>query len=156
MYRFCAAPELAVAAASSPDRDQRIAGVRRFSRFYTRQIGLLQDGMLASPFSLAEARVLYELAQRRTTTASALAGELGLDPGYLSRMLRGFSERGLIAKSAAPDDRRQTLLSLTARGRKAYAPLEKGSNAVVAGMLDALPGADQHRGLAGTGPRCTV
>ena len=95
MYRFCAAPELAVAAASSPDRDQRIAAVRRFSRFYTRQIGLLQDGMLASPFSLAEARVLYELAQRRTTTASALAGELGLDPGYLSRMLRGFSQRGL-------------------------------------------------------------
>jgi DNA-binding MarR family transcriptional regulator/N-acetylglutamate synthase-like GNAT family acetyltransferase len=107
--------------------------------------------MLASPFSLAEARVLYELAQRRTTTASALAGELGLDPGYLSRMLRGFSERGLIAKSAAPDDRRQTLLSLTARGRKAYAPLEKGSNAVVAGLLDALPVADQDRVVAAMG-----
>jgi DNA-binding MarR family transcriptional regulator/N-acetylglutamate synthase-like GNAT family acetyltransferase len=144
---------LAVAATApqSPDRDQRIAAVRRFSRFYTRQIGLLQDGMLASPFSLAEARVLYELAQRRTTTASALAGELGLDPGYLSRMLRGFSERGLIAKSAAPDDRRHTMLSLTARGRKAYAPLEKGSNAVVAGMLDALPVADQDRVVAAMG-----
>jgi len=142
---------VAATAPLSHDRDQRIAAVRRFSRFYTRQIGLLQDGMLASPFSLAEARVLYELAQRRTTTASALAGELGLDPGYLSRMLRGFSERGLIAKSAAPDDRRQTLLSLTARGRKAYAPLEKGSNEVVAGMLDALPVADQDRVVAAMG-----
>jgi len=140
-----------VAVPASHDRHQRIAAVRRFSRFYTRQIGLLQDGMLASPFSLAEARVLYELAQRRTTTASALAGELGLDPGYLSRMLRGFSERRLIAKSAAPDDRRQTMLSLTARGRKAYAPLEKGSNAVVAGMLDALPVADQDRVVAAMG-----
>jgi DNA-binding MarR family transcriptional regulator/GNAT superfamily N-acetyltransferase len=144
---------LAVAATAllPHDRDQRIAAVRRFSRFYTRQIGLLQDGMLASPFSLAEARVLYELAQRRTTTASALAGELGLDPGYLSRMMRGFSERGLIAKSAAPDDRRHTMLSLTARGRKAYAPLEKGSNAVVAGMLDALPVAEQDRVVAAMG-----
>jgi DNA-binding MarR family transcriptional regulator/N-acetylglutamate synthase-like GNAT family acetyltransferase len=134
--------------AASPDLDQRVAAVRRFSRFYTRQIGLLQDGMLASPFGLAEARVLYELAQRQTTTASALAAELGLDPGYLSRMLRGFSERGLIAKTAAPDDRRQTLLSLTARGRKAYAPLEKGSNEVVAHMLGALPVAEQDRVVA--------
>jgi len=142
---------LAVAVPASHDRHQRIAAVRRFSRFYTRQIGLLQDGMLASPFSLAEARVLYELAQRRTTTASALAGELGLDPGYLSRMLRGFSERRLIAKSAAPDDRRQTMLSLTARGLKAYAPLEKGSNEVVAGLLDALPVADQDRVVAAMG-----
>jgi DNA-binding MarR family transcriptional regulator/N-acetylglutamate synthase-like GNAT family acetyltransferase len=141
-------------AATAPllhDRDRRIAAVRRFSRFYTRQIGLLQDGMLASPFSLAEARVLYELAQRQTTTAGALAGELGLDPGYLSRMLRGFSDRGLIARTAAPDDRRHTILSLTARGRKAYAPLEKGSNAVVAGMLDALPVADQDRVVAAMG-----
>src|SRR3954471_14704303 len=99
----------AVAAAVSPSRDldRRIAAVRRFSRFYTRQIGLLQDGMLASPFSLAEARVLYELAQRQSTTASALADELGLDPGYLSRMLRGFSRRGLIARTSSPHDRRQ-------------------------------------------------
>src|ERR1700681_1677836 len=144
-------PSIESSASASPVTDQRVAAVRRFSRFYTRRIGLLQDGMLASPFSLAEARVLYELAQRRTTTASALAGELGLDPGYLSRMLRGFSERGLIARSAAPDDRRHTLLSLTARGRKAYAPLEKGSNEVVAGMLDALPAADQDRVVAAMG-----
>src|ERR1700720_4324838 len=124
-------PEPPMDASASP----RVAAVRRFSRFYTRQIGLLQDGMLASPFGLAEARVLYELAQRQTTTASALAAELGLDPGYLSRMLRGFSERSLIAKTAAPGARRQTLLSLTTRGRKAYAPLEKGSNEVVGRML---------------------
>jgi DNA-binding MarR family transcriptional regulator/predicted GNAT family acetyltransferase len=139
---------MAPAPAASPDLDQRVAAVRRFSRFYTRQIGLLQDGMLASPFGLAEARVLYELAQRQTTTASALAAELGLDPGYLSRMLHGFSERGLIAKTAAPGDRRQTMLSLTARGRKAYAPLEKGSNKVVARMLGALPVAEQERVVA--------
>ncbi|HEX4552487.1 MAG TPA: helix-turn-helix domain-containing GNAT family N-acetyltransferase [Xanthobacteraceae bacterium] len=139
---------MAATAAVSPDIDQRVAAVRRFSRFYTRQIGLLQDGMLASPFSLAEARVLYELAQRQTTTASTLVAELGLDPGYLSRMLRGFSERRLIAKTAAPGDRRQARLSLTARGRKAYAPLEKGSNEVVARMLGALPAAEQDRVVA--------
>jgi len=136
---------VAAIAPASPDIDRRVAAVRRFSRFYTRQIGLLQDGMLASPFGLAEARVLYELAQRNTATASALAAELDLDPGYLSRMLRGFSQRGLIARTAAPDDRRQTVLSLTARGRKAYAPLEKGSNEVVAGMLRKLSAADQDR-----------
>jgi DNA-binding MarR family transcriptional regulator/GNAT superfamily N-acetyltransferase len=134
--------------AASHDIGQRVAAVRRFSRFYTRQIGLLQEVLLASPFGLAEARVLYELAQRQTTTASALAAELGLDPGYLSRMLRGFSERRLIAKTAAPGDRRQTLLSLTARGRKAYAPLEQGSNEVVARMLGALPAAEQDRVVA--------
>jgi len=139
---------VAATAPLSHDRDQRIAAVRRFSRFYTRQIGLLQDGMLASPFSLAEARVLYELAQRRTTTASALAGELGLDPGYLSRMLRGFSERGLIAKSAAPDDRRQTMLSLTARGRKAYAPLEQRSQRDTGALLGKLEPSEQARLIA--------
>src|SRR5215468_10447534 len=93
--------------------EQRVGAIRHFNRLYTRQIGVMQDGFLQTPFSLAEARVLYELAQRHKATATDLAEALGLDHGYLSRILRGFSERGLISKAASPTDRRQSLLSLT-------------------------------------------
>src|SRR5579862_3231120 len=103
---------------------ERIAAIRGFNRFYTRQIGVLEDALLKSPFSLGEARLLYELAQAETTTAAVLGKELALDAGYLSRALKRFEERGLIAKTPSPDDRRQTLLSLTAAGRAAFAPLE--------------------------------
>src|ERR1700691_3575213 len=91
------------------DLDQRIAEVRRFNRFYTRQIGVLNEGLLRSPFSLAEARVLYELAQREKPTASGLRLELNLDAGYLSRILRGFEKRGLVRKTRAAKDGRQSL-----------------------------------------------
>src|ERR1700754_1467131 len=91
--------------------DCHVAAVRRFNRFYTQRIGVLQFGWGESPFSLAEARVLYELSRRDQLTASAIGQELGLDAGYLSRILRGFAARGLIAKARSHADGRQVLLT---------------------------------------------
>jgi DNA-binding MarR family transcriptional regulator/GNAT superfamily N-acetyltransferase len=133
------------------ETEGRVAAMRRFSRFYTRRLGVLQDRFLGSPFSLAEARVLYELTQRDRPTATELCASLDLDPGYLSRILRGFAERGLVTKTPAPEDRRQSRLALTAKGRKAYAPLERRSHDDVAAMLGALADADQERVLAAMG-----
>ena len=138
----------AMAAISTVDFDARVGAVRRFNRLYTRRIGVLEDGFLGSPYSLTQARVLYELAQRPTSTATQVAAELGLDHGYLSRILRGFIERGLIVKTGSPDDRRQSLLSLTAKGRMAFAPLDEHSQNEVAAMLGALAVADQERVVA--------
>jgi DNA-binding MarR family transcriptional regulator/GNAT superfamily N-acetyltransferase len=129
----------------APDLEARIAAVRRFSRFYTRQLGLLQESLVATPFSLTEARVLYELAHREQTTASELAADLDLDHGYLSRILRRFGEHGLLAKRRALDDARQSLIRITAKGRKAFAPLNKGSHDQVAALLARLTPADQAR-----------
>src|ERR1051326_6354709 len=98
-------------------RDRQIEAVRQFNRFYTRQIGLLHEGLLDSRLSLTEARLLYELAHRHNATAKALAQELGLDEGYLSRILRTFKERGLIQRERSPSDGRQVLLRLTERGQ---------------------------------------
>jgi DNA-binding MarR family transcriptional regulator/GNAT superfamily N-acetyltransferase len=119
--------------------EPRIAAVRRFNRFYTQRIGVLQEGWLKSPFSLAEARVLYELTQRDKPTASELAKDLGMDAGYLSRILRGFEARGLIVKATSDRDGRQSLLSITERGRQRFAPLETRTNDDVAAMLGSLP-----------------
>src|SRR2546428_181811 len=83
---------------------QRVTAVRRFNRFYTKQIGLLHEHLLRSPFSLTAARVLYELAHRATTTATDLGGELGLDAGYLSRVLRRFQIRGLLDRKPSQSD----------------------------------------------------
>ena len=108
-------------------RDQQIEAVRHFNRFYTRQIGLLHEGLLDSAFSLTEARLLYELAHRHNGTAKQLAEELGLDEGYLSRILRAFKERGLIQRERSQSDGRQVLLRLTERGQKTFAPLNARS-----------------------------
>ena len=122
-----------------------ISAVRAFNRFYTRQIGVLREGLLKSPFSLAEVRVLYEIAHRRQPSATELCEELGLDPGYLSRILRGLEKRGLVSKSPSRKDGRQSLLGLTAPGRKTFATLDDRQNHEVATLLQALSPAQQAR-----------
>jgi DNA-binding MarR family transcriptional regulator/GNAT superfamily N-acetyltransferase len=116
----------------------RVAAVRRFSRTYTRVIGALQEGLLQSRFTLAEARVLYELAQRDAVTATELGRDLELDPGYLSRILQRFERDGLLVREASPTDRRQSLLSLSVAGRDAFAPLDARSREEVAALLSRL------------------
>jgi DNA-binding MarR family transcriptional regulator/GNAT superfamily N-acetyltransferase len=128
--------------------EERVAAVRRFNRFYTQRIGVLQEGLLDSPFSLAEARVLYELAHRERPIARELERELGLDPGYLSRILRGFQRQGLVERSAAATDRRQRPLSLTEAGRAAFAPLDEHSRADIGAMISRLAAPAQTRLVA--------
>jgi DNA-binding MarR family transcriptional regulator/N-acetylglutamate synthase-like GNAT family acetyltransferase len=127
---------------------QRIAAMRRFNRFYTRQIGVLDEGMLASPYSLTEVRVLYELAHRDQPTASEVGKTLGLDGGYLSRILRGFQQRGLIDSTQSAADGRQNLLHLTGQGRETFDLLDSRARAAVGAMLSALPAPDRHRMVA--------
>lgn len=121
-------------ASDLPDID----AVRRFNRLYTKTIGVLDEGYLDSPFSLAESRILYELGQSRGATASELAHELGLDPGYLSRILRGFERRELIEKARSETDGRQYLLALTGKGREAFSQLNERSAHKVSRLLDEL------------------
>ena len=125
--------------------EEQVATVRRFNRFYTRQIGVLEEGLLRSPFSLTEARVLYELAQRSSVTATELGETLALDAGYLSRIVRAFSDRGLVQKTPSPTDGRRSHLSLTAVGRKAFKKLDGESRREVRAMLDPLPGEERDR-----------
>ncbi|HEV7371575.1 bifunctional helix-turn-helix transcriptional regulator/GNAT family N-acetyltransferase [Arenibaculum sp.] len=127
------------------DVEGRIADVRRFNRFYTRQIGVLHEGLLKSPYSLTESRVLYELAHRDGLNAAGLAKDLGLDAGYLSRMLRAFERQGLVTRVPSPNDARQMLLSLTAAGRVAFGELNARSHEEVAALLAGLPEADRRR-----------
>src|SRR6185503_9885481 len=138
-------------AQASTDIDGRIAAVRRFSRFYSRRLGMLQDAFLQTEFSLAEARVLYELAHRDKPTATAVAEALGIDRGYLSRILRDFSERDLVRKTSSRADGRQTLLSLTARGRAAFAAINQRSQDDVGAMLGAMAAPEQERVVAAMG-----
>ncbi|HVC50703.1 MAG TPA: bifunctional helix-turn-helix transcriptional regulator/GNAT family N-acetyltransferase [Stellaceae bacterium] len=125
------------------DLDTRTAAIRCFNRLYTQRIGILEEGYLRSPFSLTEGRVLYELAHCDGTTAAAVAGGLGLDPGYLSRILRGFHRRGLIDRRRAVADGRQTRLSLTEAGHAAFAPLDAGAKSATAKLLEPLSPAQQ-------------
>ena len=123
--------------------ERRVGAVRRFNRFYTRKIGVLREGAYRSPFSLTQVRVLYELAHRDRPTATELGRDLGLDAGYLSRILRGFEKRGLVAKTRSATDARRTHLALTAQGRKAFAPLDARSHDEVAALLAGLSGGEQ-------------
>jgi DNA-binding MarR family transcriptional regulator/N-acetylglutamate synthase-like GNAT family acetyltransferase len=128
-----------------------IDAVRRFNRFYTRKIGVLQERLLRSPFSLAEARVVYELGQRTRSTASDLSRELTLDAGYLSRLLAGLEERGIVAKAPSPSDGRQSLLSLTPAGRHAFAALDAQSAEQIGALLGQVAAAEQARLVAALG-----
>jgi DNA-binding MarR family transcriptional regulator/ribosomal protein S18 acetylase RimI-like enzyme len=130
---------------SEPVSDDLIAAVRAFNRFYTRRLGVLEQHLLDSPFSLAEARVLYELAHRDNAAAKAIGTELGLDPGYLSRIIQNFQDKGLITRKASAADRRQYQLGLTAKGRLAFDRLDRSSHDEVAAMLRRLsPGDGEH------------
>jgi DNA-binding MarR family transcriptional regulator/N-acetylglutamate synthase-like GNAT family acetyltransferase len=126
----------------------RVETVRRFNRFYTRQIGVLREGLLESPFSLTEARVLYELAHKEQTTARELVAELGLDAGYLSRILRSFQKKGLVNKSPSSVDGRRQDLRLTTRGAKAFARLNQASKSEIETMVRALDSSEQARLVA--------
>lgn len=125
-----------------------VEAVRAFNRFYTRRIGVISEKHLDSRFSLAELRVLYELAHREAPTAGAIAGDLGLDAGYLSRILRRFGTQGLVSRVPAPDDGRSVLLRLTRQGRRAFGALEARTRASVAGLLQGLSGGDSRQLLA--------
>ena len=114
---------------SDPRLDARIDAVRRFNRFYTREIGVLDDSHLQSDFSLGEVRVLYELAHATDATATVVGKQLGLDAGYLSRMLRSFEQRGLVQRRQSPADGRRSILSLTRKGRAAFARLDARAHA---------------------------
>lgn len=129
--------------------DAQVLAVRAFNRFYTRKLGVLDQQLLKSPFSLSEARVLYELAHPNPDggelSAKEIGLQLGLDPGYLSRIVQNFDEAGLIARKPLPTDRRQYQLSLTAKGRQAFAKLERTTHEDVAAMLRPLSGEDRRR-----------
>ena len=127
------------------DPDGQISAVRAFNRFYTRKLGFLDQHLLKSPFSLSEARVLYELATRENLSAKEIGIELGLDAGYLSRIVQNFDDSGLITRKPAPSDRRQYQLSLTAKGRQAFAKINRSSHDEIANMLAALAPGDSRR-----------
>jgi len=123
----------------------RVEIVRRFNRFYTRQIGVLHEHLLDSDFSLTEVRILYELAHRQALTTSQLCRELGLDSGYLSRVISGFEKKGLVAKSRSPQDARASQLQLTEHGRTVFSPLEQASRHEVGAMLAQLSEPEQQQ-----------
>jgi DNA-binding MarR family transcriptional regulator/GNAT superfamily N-acetyltransferase len=122
-----------------------IEAVRRFSRFYTRQIGVLHEKLLDSPFALPEARIIYELAHHERTTATELGAELDLDLGYLSRILKGLEQRGLIERRPSASDGRQSIVSLTEEGQAGFALINTRSREQIAALLGRLSNADQDR-----------
>ncbi len=130
---------------SGRDRSRRVEAVRRFNRFYTRQIGVLQEKLLRSPFSLTEARLIYELAHRKTAIAKDLGKELGVDAGYLSRTLEGLKEKGLLKKEQSKTDGRQILVGLTRKGQDAFTSINARSQTEIEAMLNKMAPGDQER-----------
>lgn len=125
--------------------DRRISAIRAFNRFYTGRIGVVRERILASRFTLTEARVLYEIAHTETPTAKAIRGSTGIDAGYLSRILQGFEDGGLIVRTPAPTDARMQVLQLTEAGRTAFSPLDQQAKAEIATLLAALPDREQEQ-----------
>jgi len=126
------------------DIAQQVSAIRAFNRFYTRKIGVV-GGMASSPFSLAEARVLYELANRKKPTATEIRKELGLDAGYMSRILRNFERRKLVARQQSKADERRRFLSLTAKGRRAFRGLDERSSRDIAVMIETVSHTERGR-----------
>jgi DNA-binding MarR family transcriptional regulator/GNAT superfamily N-acetyltransferase len=116
----------------------KVRAVRAFNRFYTKQIGVLRRGLLHSPYSLTEVRVLYELAHGRDLTATDLQRVLDLDPGYLSRILRSFERTGMLVRERSENDGRQSLVRLTARGRTVFSGLDARQSDEVGKMLEPI------------------
>ena len=127
------------------DLERDVAAMRRFNRFYTQKIGVLSEGLLNSRFTLTEARLLYELAHRDNPTATELGRDLGLDAGYLSRILAGFEKKRLLKRTSSETDGRRYHLALTEKGRKAFAPLDEGSRGEIAALLQPMPLSDRDR-----------
>ena len=128
---------------SNSELDCQVAAVRRFSRFYTRKFGIIEPKLLDSPWTLQEARIIYEIAERQTCTATDLVRALGLDAGYLSRTLKTLQRRQIVARKPSKTDRRASELALTAKGRAAFAELDGRSRSEVAGLLGKLETADR-------------
>jgi DNA-binding MarR family transcriptional regulator/GNAT superfamily N-acetyltransferase len=127
------------------DSVAQVEAVRRFNRFYTRRIGVLEEGLLDSPFTLAQARVLFELGTRKSVTAGELIDVLGLDPGYLSRILQGFVNSRLLARKRSTVDRRRAELTLTAKGHRAFGVLDGRSRTTIGEMISPLSPAQRER-----------
>ena len=130
---------------SSSDFESRIAAVRRFNRFYARRLGVPREGMPHTPCSLAESRIIDEIANREHVIAADLAKDLGLDPGYLGRILDRLEQKGLIRKDPSPSDGRQRLLRLTPEGEKVFSLLDQRTKDEIGEMLGRLSGRDQSR-----------
>ena len=129
-------------------RDQHVEGVREFNRFWTIRIGLLQAGLLETPYSLTEARVIFELAQQESTELVDLRRRLGLDPGYVSRIVSRLRNQDVVETTTSPQDARRIVLTLTDKGQQAYADLDRRSAEQVATMLDSLGDDEQRRLVA--------
>ncbi|MGB3632860.1 MAG: MarR family winged helix-turn-helix transcriptional regulator, partial [Rubrobacteraceae bacterium] len=125
--------------------EANVEAVRRFNRFFTRRIGVLREGLLHSPYSLTEARILFEIAHKDDLTASDISRELGLDTGYLSRILAGLAKQGLIERVRSETDGRRRLLKLTSSGREAFSLLDNRSREEVKDMVSKLSDEDQRR-----------
>ena len=139
--------------------EDRVAAVRAFNRFYTARIGVLRDGLLRTPHSLTEARVLYELGQREVTEVGDLRRELDIDAGFLSRLLARLQRDGLVARERSRDDARRRRIRLTEEGTAAFAELDRRSAAEIGAVLDALrPGgpATPRRGDGRRPPTCST
>jgi len=132
----------------NPTLDRHVAAVRHFNRFYTRLIGVLEEGQAASSHSLTELRVLYELAHRDDPVAADLASDLGIDAGYLSRIIKKFARAGFVAKVASATDGRRQRLRLTEEGHAAFAPLERATERQIAALIAPLDGSGQERLVA--------
>lgn len=132
-------------ARAGPVCSNRVAAVRQFSRFYTRQLGLLDQTLLGSAYSLTEIRILFEIAHAGEITAGGLIRQLDIDAGYLSRLMRGFARRGLVIRQRNPRDARQTIITLSPFGRRVFRRLDQAADHQVMVLLGNLTEADQHR-----------